>query len=258
MRGELTRPRVKHLHDIGTRKHLLGKELNHKIRSALQELVRCFGVLKHPAFALGEEFAAAAFNHVGHEGPGGADEAKQRDLAGVAGCAQGCEFLLCLLDGVKDVGELGGDEVRGGGGKVDAGEIFGLADGIGEDGAALLEHFDCEAEGLRDHEDVGEDDGGVEEGVSLDGLEGDGGGEGGGAADGEEVVRGLCGHVLGEVTSGCGRRLDGGVAEEAGGGGGGGSTLAHHPHGGPVDGAAERGIEEAGGLGGRHCGDCGE
>jgi hypothetical protein len=57
---------------------------------------------------------------------------------------------------------------------------------------------------LGNDEDVGEDDGGVDEaGVALDGLEGEGGGDFGGAAAGEEVVAALGLVVLRKVASGC-------------------------------------------------------
>lgn len=67
----------------------------------------------------------------------------------------------------------------------------------------LVHHFDCHAHRLRDNQDVGEDDGGVDEtGIALDGLKGQGGGDLGVAADFEEVTPAFGFMVLGEVAAG--------------------------------------------------------
>ena len=79
----------------------------------------------------------------------------------------------------------------------------------------LRDHLDLQSEGLRDDEDVGEDDGGVE-GEPADGLQRDLGGELGRAADLEELVLLAELAELGEVAAG----------------------LPHHPHRRPLHGLA--------------------
>lgn len=57
----------------------------------------------------------------------------------------------------------------------------------------FIDHFNGHAEGLRDDQDVTEDNGGVEEaGIALDRLEGDCGSNFRVAADGEEVACAFC------------------------------------------------------------------
>lgn len=71
-------------------------------------------------------------------------------------------------------------------------------------GALLVDHLDRHAHGLGDDEDVGEDDGGVDQaGVALNGLEGQGRGDLGVAADFKEVTPAFGFMVLGEVAAGC-------------------------------------------------------
>jgi hypothetical protein len=82
--------------------------------------------------------------------------------------------------------------------------VVGRLERLGEVRALLVDHLDDHAHGLRDDEDVGEDDGRVDEAlVPLDGLEGERRGHLGIAAALEEVPRALGFVVLREVSSSC-------------------------------------------------------
>ena len=71
-----------------------------------------------------------------------------------------------------------------------------------ERGPLFGQHLHRHAHGLRDDEDVAEDDGGVDEvGVAVDRLEGQGGRDLRRAAAGEEVVRAFGVVVFGEVAA---------------------------------------------------------
>src|ERR1700761_8400824 len=99
------------------------------------------------------------------------------------------------------------------------------AEGLVDDGAFAVDELEVEAHGGEGEEEVGEDDGGVDA-EALGGGDGDLGGEGGGAADVEEGVVAADGHVLGHVAAG----------------------LAEEPDGSAVDGLAQAGADEAGGV----------
>lgn len=70
--------------------------------------------------------------------------------------------------------------------------------------ALLVDHLDGHAHGLRDDEDVGEDDGGIDEaGIAADGLESDFRGDFGIAAAFEEVSLALGLVVFREIAASC-------------------------------------------------------
>lgn len=142
-------------------------------------------VLVAPRLGLLPRAAPTALDHVAKEGPRAGAEADEGDLA--------LEAVARLGDGGVDVLELVED--------VDVAVeeaalgVLRVAERVGEVRAEAGEHLDVEAHGLRDDEDVGEDDRGVEESVeAADGLEGDLACEVRGAAHGEERV--LCADVL--------------------------------------------------------------
>lgn len=68
------------------------------------------------------------------------------------------------------------------------GEVRGVHEGLGEHGPLLGQHEHLHAHCLGHDEDVTEDDAGVEEGVAVDRLEGQGRGDRGGLTAFEEGV----------------------------------------------------------------------
>ena len=106
-----------------------------------------------------ERLAGAAFDHVRHERPRGATKADEGDAPGETGAREG--------DGVVHVLQPVADTVC-----VQLCHVCGDVERLREDGAGV--HEDLHAEGLRDDEDVGEDDGGINQAwIMIDGLEGD-------------------------------------------------------------------------------------
>ena len=177
-----------------SRLDLQGQVLDAQVGDLGQQRPGLVGVLIDPGLALGEELGAAALDHVAEEGPGGAAEADERDAAGELAARDG--------DGLVDVAELPGD--------VDVARqqlaVLGVGRGgqrVREGRALLVHHLDLHAHGLRDDQDVREDDGGVQQpGVALDGLQGQRRGHLRVAAALEEVARALGLVVLGEVAAG--------------------------------------------------------
>jgi hypothetical protein len=81
--------------------------------------------------------------------------------------------------------------------------VLGRLERLREVRALLVHHLDDHAHGLGYHEDVGEDDGRVEQaGEALDRLQGQGGGDLRVAAALEEVALALGFVVFGEVSAG--------------------------------------------------------
>jgi hypothetical protein len=71
-----------------------------------------------------------------------------------------------------------------------------------EVGSLLVDHLDDHTHGLRDDQNVGEDDGGIDKAfITFDGLESQGRGDLGCAAAFEEVTASLCFVVLREVAA---------------------------------------------------------
>lgn len=147
-----------------------------------------------PSLALGEQLGAAALHHVAEEGPGGAAEADERDSAGQLRPRQG-NGLVDVAEPVSDVdGLLQDSPVLGVGGGLE---------GVGKVRALLVHHLNLHAHGLGNDEDVGEDDGGVEQaGIPFDGLQRQRRRHLGVAAALEEVAGPLGLVVLGEVAAG--------------------------------------------------------
>lgn len=179
---------------LGAGLDLQGEILDAELGDLLKQGLGLLGVGVDPRLDLLEDLAAAALDHVAKQGPRGAAEAKQRHAT--------LQLLAGQGDGLVDVVELLGD--------VDVAlHDLGVlavgrgAQGVGEVRALLVDHLDGHAHGLGDDEDVGEDDGSVEEaGIALDGLQGQGGGDLGVAAALEEITAALGLVVLGEVAAG--------------------------------------------------------
>lgn len=161
---------------LSTSQHLADEQVGAHIGDLVEERAALLGPLVQPALALLERLATAALAHVRHEGPRRAAEADEGHTAveALAGHGDGVEHVAEFLLHVDLVGE--------------AREVGGADEGLGKDGAARGLHHDLEAEGLRDDEDVAEDDGRVEERVAVDGLESELGGEFGRLAALEEGV----------------------------------------------------------------------
>lgn len=192
--AELAGPRVKDHDHLGAGLDLQREVLDTDLGNLLQERLGLLGVAVDPRLALHEELGAAALDHVAEERPGGAAESDEGHAAG--------ELLAGEGDCLVDVVELGGNvDVLGQ-------DLFVLPVGrrlerLGEVGALLVDHLDRHTEGLGHDEDVGEDDGGVEEaGEAFNGLQGQGAGDLGVTAAGEEVAGTLGFVVLGEVAAG--------------------------------------------------------
>lgn len=168
--------------------------LDTQLRNLLQQRLGLLRVLIDPRLDLLEQLRAAALHHVAEESPGSTGEAEQRDAA--------VELLARERDGLVHVVQLLGH--------VDVAlhqlgvlPVGGGAERVGEVRTLLVDHLDCHAHRLRDHEDVGEDDGGVDQaGIALDGLESQGRGDLGVAADFKEVTPAFGFMVLGEVAAG--------------------------------------------------------
>ena len=182
--------------NLGTGLNLQRQVLDADLGNLLEDLLGLLGVAVDPALRLGEELRAAALDHVAEEGPRGAAEADQRNAAGQLVPRHG-DGLVDVVELARDVDLLVED--------LAVLRVLGGLEGLGEVGALLVDHLDRHAHGLGDHEDVGEDDGGVDQaGESVDGLEGDLRGDLRVAAAGEEVAVALGLMVFGEVPAGWG------------------------------------------------------
>ena len=143
----------------------------------------------HHALDVAEGFAAAPFHHVGRHGPGTSGEADERDPAG--------QFAAHQRHGVDDVFEFL-PRIRHG----ELGDIRGAAHRPLELGAFAGLEFQSQVHGMRDGENIREQDGGVER-VPIHGLQRDLAGNVGSCAHGEEAACALAGRpVLGKIAAG--------------------------------------------------------
>jgi hypothetical protein len=185
--------------------NLSDQKIDTDIGNTLQESMTLLGVLKDPLLGLGQGLASTSLNHVGlqllykekavrdiakafcptpqlgshayHEGPGGTDESNQghTSIEGMTGHGNGVKNVLQLLVHIHSLVQLG--------------HIFGQDQGFREMGALSGNHLNLHAQGLRDDQDIGKDDGGIQETiVAINGLQGHLGGQLGSAADPEKVI----------------------------------------------------------------------
>lgn len=146
-----------------------------------QQLLRFLRVLVNPSLDLSKQLRAAALNHVAEKRPRRTTEANQRHSAR--------QLLPRQGNGLVDVVELSSHI------DLSAENLFVLSvervlERVREVRSLLVHHLDLHAHGLRDDEDVGEDDGGVQQALeSLDRLQRQGGGDLGVSAAFEEVAR---------------------------------------------------------------------
>jgi hypothetical protein len=190
---ELASPAVEDHDELRARDDLAREILDAELRDDLEQLLGLVRVPVQPRLGLAEDLGPAALDHVAEEGPGRAAEADERDAA--------AQFFARQRDGLVDVVELFFDVVLVRGQVVVLG-VGGRGERVREGGAFFGQHLHRHAHGLRDDEDVAEDDGGVDEvGVAVDRLEGQGRRDFRGAAAGEEVVRAFGVVVFGEVAA---------------------------------------------------------
>lgn len=127
-----------------------GSQANPTVRDPLQEASRSIRVPEQPTFRLAERLAATTFDAVRHQGPWRAAEPKQRHAAVQLGPGQRDRLVdVRQLSVNVDVARQTIEVVRG-------------DDRVREHGADVRAHVDLQAQGLRDHEDVAEYDGGIE------------------------------------------------------------------------------------------------
>lgn len=211
---ELGAGRLEHLEELwglasaeksrGVLAHLgAGLDLQAEILDAdlgrlLKEGLGLLGILVDPRLALLGQLGVA--DHVAEQGPRRTAEANQGDAARQLrpGQRNGLVDVVELLGDVDVLLEhLGVLAIRGG------------QQGFREVRALLVDHLDRHAQGLGDDEDVGEDDGGIDEaGEALNGLQGERRGHLGVPAALEEVALPLGLVVLGEIAASCTRVSD--------------------------------------------------
>lgn len=158
-----------------------------------QQLLRFLRVLVNPGLDLSKQLRAAALNHVAEERPRSTTEANQRHPAR--------QLLPRQGNGLVDVVEISSHI------DLAAENLFVLSVGwvlerVREMRSLLVHHLDLHAHGLGDDEDVGEDDGGVQQALeSLDRLQRQGGGNLGVSAALEEVARAFGFMILRQVAA---------------------------------------------------------
>ena len=163
------------LADLRASFDLADKEVDAYIRNAHEERLALLGVLKQPCLRLGVRPARLALDHVREERPRCAAKADEgdraRELAARArDCGEDVAELLVDVDVFAQTRDIRRDVER-----------------CGEERARV--HLDGHAHGLRDDEDVAEDDRSIEKArVSSDGLQRHLGRELGRAADLEEAM----------------------------------------------------------------------
>lgn len=148
---------------LSTGLHLKSQVVYTDISNLGQELLRLLRVLVDPCLDLGEKLGPAPLDHVAKERPRGAAEANQGNPAS--------QLLPRQGDCLVDVVELGGNV------HLSAEHLLVLPvrwalQRVGEMGTLLVHHLHLHAHGLGNDEDIGEDDGGVQQALeALDGLQ---------------------------------------------------------------------------------------
>ena len=163
---------------LSTCEHLPHQQIRTHIRDAHQQPLALLWIPIQPPFRLLKGLAPAPFYHVRHERPRGTTEPDERHPSIQSSARE--------LDSFKEVSQFFLHIHVG----AQTGEVGGVDEGFREDGTALGFHEDRHAHCLWHHEDVGEDDGCVQQGVSVDRLEGEGRGDGWGLAAFEEGMVG--------------------------------------------------------------------
>mmetsp|Transcript_12353 Transcript_12353/g.24513 ORF Transcript_12353/g.24513 Transcript_12353/m.24513 type:complete len:266 (+) Transcript_12353:149-946(+) len=147
LRAQVAGPRVEHLYDLRSRRHLVQRVLRDRVREVLEHGVEEGGVGVHHLLDLEVLLAGAALDEVRGERVGATDEAEDGGLV-VDGVPEPAEALVD-----KGAGLEGVDEVH----VVDGLPGVHLA----EDGTLLLLDVELEAEAGEGREDVREEDAAV-------------------------------------------------------------------------------------------------
>lgn len=146
--GERDRERVRGTH-LSAGVDLADEEVNADICDASEKRLALLRVLKQPSFGLLQRLGPAALDHIREQGPRRAAKAEKRDLA--------AEPVPRARYGGKDVVEfLVHVNVL-----AQADDVCGRVEGSGEGRSGV--HEDLHAHGLRDDEDVTEDNRSVDE-----------------------------------------------------------------------------------------------
>ena len=219
-RRQVAAPGVEDLHRLRAGHDLAVEVRGDRLRQLVQQQVHGLRVVVEHGLGLAEVFRRAAFDHVGGQGPGAAGEADQRHAA--------IELAADGADGVHHVTEVFvrvRDRQR-----FDVGQ--GADDFLETRAFAGLE-VQALAHGVRNGEDIGEEDGRIQLRVAVQRLQGDFAGELRVHAQAHEVAGlGAAGAVFRQVATG----------------------LTHHPHRGDVYGLLEQGTKETVVLEGSHVG----
>lgn len=134
---------------LSTRNDLLGEVFNTKLGDLLQQLLALFRVLEDPGLDLLEHLGTTSLDHITEQSPRSATEAVQRHTAIKLLSSQG-DGLVDVVQGLLHIDISFHDllvlfVVRG-------------HERVREMRALLVDHDDLHTHGLRDDEDVGEDD----------------------------------------------------------------------------------------------------
>ena len=195
--------------------------LHAELGNSLKQRFRLVRVSKDPCLDPDEQLAAAALDHVTKQSPRRPAEANQWHPAS--------ELSPRKSDGLVHVVQRLGHFDRAVHDFAVLRVLWRLQR-IGKVGALLVHHDDLHAHGLRDDQDVGEDDGGVEKAlIAVDGLQRERRRDLGRPAALEEVMIPFGLMVLREIATSCtvSACIVGETAK--------GLTLAHHPHGRAMD-----------------------
>mmetsp|Transcript_8545 Transcript_8545/g.20278 ORF Transcript_8545/g.20278 Transcript_8545/m.20278 type:complete len:309 (+) Transcript_8545:318-1244(+) len=177
LRGQVVRPRVKELDDLGAALDLVVEVFDEGVREVVEERVQDGRLVEHHGLGLLAVPVSAALHRVGREGPGGADEADDRRLVRDL-LAERAENLLHERE-VLVRAEHGPERH----------DVVHALDGVRDDGTLALDDVEVDAERGQRGEDVAEHDDAVRL-VGAEGLEGERDGDVGGLRalpEGEDV-----------------------------------------------------------------------
>lgn len=165
------------------------------VGNSVQQCLRLLGVFVDPSLAVLEQLRATTLNHVAEQSPWSATETNQRNSASQLLSRQSnslvhvTQFLSDVNRAVHHLAVL---------------LVLWGAQRVGEVRSLALEHLNYHAHGLGDDEDIGEDNGSVDEtSKAIDWLEGQGRGNLGIAAAFEKVTAIFDFVVFGEITTSC-------------------------------------------------------
>jgi hypothetical protein len=178
---------------LSTSTDLQGKVFDTELGNLLEQLLALFGVLEDPSLDLLEHLGATSLDHVTEQGPGSATEAVQRHAATEL-LSGHCDGLVNVIQRLLDVDFSFHDFL--------VLLVVGGHERVGEVRSFLVDHDDLHTHGLRNDEDVGEDDGAINETfVTINRLQSQGRGNLGRTTALEEVVGAFGLVVFGQVAA---------------------------------------------------------